>query len=523
VKQRLFIFGGFILLILILIGLNAASFSRQNKIPDTEYNPNRSSYNSDATGTRAIYDLLVETGRKVTRWQEKPSVLLTQTSNRPSVFVIIGETRRDITNDDATAIMRWVSQGGRLVVIDRKPMEELVKTTASWQISTSTETKPYYSIDSGDVNALTNQTASLKPLQPTPYTRGVNAIKPSVLAAAIKIKYIPTDADKEPTAAANHFKVGEMDEEDAPAPAIPKTFNTPKPTPAPPPTPAATPTTDRPKGDFKISPSREDEYDAPPPTPKPTPAPSGSGSGIGSGPGISDAAPTESLLSAPVVHFANGDNIVMADFPFGKGEVVYLSDPFIVANNGLKLADNSQLAINILASSNGITAFDEYHQGFGKSDDRLAAYFEGTPVFAILAQLLIFFGLLFWSRGRRFARALPLGEPDRLSKLEYVTAMADIQQNIKAYDLAIENIYLEFRRNLTRFTGDDNTVSNENLATEVADRTPVNRIELVNLMNDCRAIYQGEATNKAEILKLAQRIREIENQIGIKRIARRKM
>jgi hypothetical protein len=213
----------------------------------------------------------------------------------------------------------------------------------------------------------------------------------------------------------------------------------------------------------------------------------------------------------------------MADFPFGEGEIVYLSDPFIVANNGLKFADNSQLAINVLSTSNGITAFDEYHQGYGKSEDRLAAYFEGTPVVAILAQLLVFFALFFWSKGRRFGRALPLGEPDRLSKLEYVTAMADIQQNIKAYDLAIENIYNEFRRNLIRFTGDDIMVSNENLAASVAERTNVNRIELANLMNDCKSIHYGEATNKAEVLKLTQRIREIENEIGIKRIARRKM
>jgi hypothetical protein len=92
-----------------------------------------------------------------------------------------------------------------------------------------------------------------------------------------------------------------------------------------------------------------------------------------------------------------------------------------------------------------------------------------------------------------------------------------------SYDLAIENIYSEFRRNLIRFSGEDITVSNENLAASVAERTNINRIELANLLNDCKSIHNGEATNKAEVLKLTQRIREIENEIGIKRVARRKM
>jgi hypothetical protein len=55
-------------------------------------------------------------------------------------------------------------------------------------------------------------------------------------------------------------------------------------------------------------------------------------------------------------------------------------------------------------------------------------------------------GLIFFSQSRRFARPLPPDEPNRLSKLEYVAAMAQLQQTTKGYDLAIENIYTDFRR-----------------------------------------------------------------------------
>jgi Domain of unknown function (DUF4350) len=463
VKERLFIFGGLIALVLVLIGLNAAAFSRKNKLPDNEFYPNRSTYNSDSTGTRAVYDLLAETGRKVIRWQEKPSVLLANTKNRPAIFVIIGRTRRDITDADAELIMRWVSEGGRLVVIDRQPMDELVKTTANWKVSFNLSKIGDVSV-TADTNKLTEKSESLKPIQPTPYTRGVNSIKPSILASQIDLTYLnDTDAKENPV------------------------INT----------------------DSKIK-SAEEDFDESPAIMAPTPESEKE----------SDKQP---VLNAPVIHFGNENGAILADFPFGKGEVVFLSDPFIVANNGLKLADNSHLAINLLSTTNGITAFDEFHQGYGKSDDRLAAYFEGTPVFAILAQIGLFFGLFFWSNGRRFARALPNGEKNRLSKLEYVTAMAEIQENIKAYDLAIDNIFSEFRRNLIRFTGSDNTISNEKLAFLVAEKSEINSAELNSLMNDCQAIHQGEKTNKSEVLKLSKRIREFEELIGIKRVKRRKL
>jgi hypothetical protein len=478
VKQRLFIVSGLILLILVLIGLNAASFSRQNKMPDNEFYPNRSTYNSDSTGTRAVYELLSETGRKVVRWQEKPSLLLSNTSNRPSVFVIVGKTRKTITETDAVSIMRWVSEGGRLVIVDREPLEKLVKTDANWAVAFNLSENVEVAVVT-DPNQLTAKSDALKPLQPTPYTRGINSIKPSVLASSISLKYLPANLNSLPiTDEKSRADEAESSEEYLDKPIL--TIQAEKQTP--------TPTS---KSESQIETEKE---------------------GVG-----------DPFLNAPVIHFAKDDKAILADFPFGAGEVVFLSDPFIIANNGLSLADNAQLAINLFSTQNGITAFDEFHQGYGKSEDRLAAYFEGTPVAAILAQIGLFFGLFFWSQGRRFARALPNGELDRLSKLEYVGAMAEIQQNIKAYDLAIENIFKEFRRNLVRFAGTDNTVSNSDLAKLVGLKADIESPNLLSLMSDCESIHQGEPTNKSEVLKLTKQIREYEQVIGITRVARRKM
>ncbi|MDQ2746350.1 MAG: DUF4350 domain-containing protein, partial [Acidobacteriota bacterium] len=72
-RQKLLIFASVFVLLLLLIGLNAVSFVKKDTIPDVESHPNRSTYNTGATGTRAFYDLLAGTGRKVSRWQESTS------------------------------------------------------------------------------------------------------------------------------------------------------------------------------------------------------------------------------------------------------------------------------------------------------------------------------------------------------------------------------------------------------------------------------------------------------------------
>ena len=151
-----------------------------------------------------------------------------------------------------------------------------------------------------------------------------------------------------------------------------------------------------------------------------------------------------SQTSAPVVHLTAENRNLLVDVPYGAGQIVFLSDPYIVANGGINLVDNAQLAINIVASRDGIIAFDEYHQGYGANENRFLQFFAGTPVVPIFLQTALLIALIFFSQSRRFARAVPEPEPNRLSKLEYVSAMAELQQRTKGYDLAIENIYTEF-------------------------------------------------------------------------------
>ncbi len=96
----------------------------------------------------------------------------------------------------------------------------------------------------------------------------------------------------------------------------------------------------------------------------------------------------------------------MPIFLTGRDGSFFLSDPYIVSNAGIGLVDNAQAAINIVTAGGGIIAFDEYHQGYGATENEFFAYFAGTPVIAIGIQLILFVGLLFFTQSRRFARPL---------------------------------------------------------------------------------------------------------------------
>jgi hypothetical protein len=503
-RQKLFIFLGLFLLVGVLAGLNTASYVQQEEKPDDELNPNRSTYHTGPTGTRAFYDLLVETGRKPARWQEKTSILLTNSKNKPQTFVVVGNVRKEFTDEESEQLLRWVALGGKLVIIDRAPRTDLISTTGNWRVTAVHPPIPTNAlgIDPANQQQMTDKTVAGKPLLPTVFTRGVNAVQPSLFASAIKLESFPADKTTRINGIAP--KAGQTDEdeyyeEDAP----------------PPPVASSSPSPESRGG--KSGTARDTEKSSPNDSPSATP-------GVVTGEPAAAPSPLQTIETAaagvwaPVPHVANAEKTLLADFPYGSGQIVFLSDPYIVSNAGIGLVDNAQLAVNIVASRPGTIAFDEYHQGFGTNENQLFKFFSGTPVPAIFAQLALLAGAVLFTQSRRFARPLPAREPNRLSKLEYISAMAALQERTRAYDLAIENIYSEFRRRAAKSFGIDNLLASRgDLAAMIADRTKFDARDIESLMQKCEDIIRGEATNKREVLEITSRLREMEEKLGLKR------
>jgi hypothetical protein len=170
----------------------------------------------------------------------------------------------------------------------------------------------------------------------------------------------------------------------------------------------------------------------------------------------------------------------------------------------------------MVSARDGLIAFDEYHQGRGVTENAVIAYFKGTPVLPVFGQLVLIILLLLWTRGRRFARPLPVSRIDRRSKLEFVASMAELQERSRAFDLAIENIYSRTRRVLARYAGVDYNSPRSEIAARVASRSNVDAHKLETLMRQCEETINGRPVTWRQSIDMVRRLREVERSLGLR-------
>src|SRR5215467_10722042 len=117
-RQRLTIILTIVVILGLLVVLNTITYVKEQKVNDSELSANRSTYHAGPTGTRALYDLLSESGHKVMRWRESTEKLLGSSGEQVTTFVVIGRTQLPFTHEEASSLLEWVEEGGQLVLID---------------------------------------------------------------------------------------------------------------------------------------------------------------------------------------------------------------------------------------------------------------------------------------------------------------------------------------------------------------------------------------------------------------------
>lgn len=256
----------------------------------------------------------------------------------------------------------------------------------------------------------------------------------------------------------------------------------------------------------------DDESAIPNPSPSPTATPTPAEEAT-----QSSNAPCEPFLYAPVVHLGDKNGAVLAEFKYCEGRLIFLSDPFAIANNGIARGSNLMLAMNLIrALSKGENGqhrkifFDEFHHGYRSQVNPLVNYVRGTPVPWLLLQGLLISLLLIFSVGKRFARPLPLPQMDRHSPLEFVDSMANLQQVARARDLALENIYPRFKTTLCRRLGLSSRAKTEDIIAGLRRRNlPIDEIELRQTLSDAEVTLAGEKIDDAQLVKLVGKMRHI--------------
>jgi hypothetical protein len=186
-RQRITIILTIIVIIGLLVILNTVSYVQEEKKGDTEITPNRSTYHAGPTGTRALHDLLSESGYKVIRWRETPDKLLGDSGKLVTTFVVIGRTKIEFTFDEAKSLREWVWKGGRLVLIDRKVDRALAPQSEGWGVRALEFTFPDFDDDPSDTAQMTKDVTAMQPVQPTVLTNTIQSVMPSRFASRVQI------------------------------------------------------------------------------------------------------------------------------------------------------------------------------------------------------------------------------------------------------------------------------------------------------------------------------------------------
>jgi Domain of unknown function (DUF4350) len=444
--MRRYFAGAIIIIIVIaaLIGMSAAGAIEFDRPKENEFAPNRSTYNSGQTGTRALYQLLEESGTPVSRWRERYFSLPAKAED--AILVIIGPflSGRKISDEEAVALQAWIAGGGRALIISRSPIDQFGDPAISAKAP-----KRLPALDATPEQFINEESDKLI-AQPTELTRKVRGLKLSEFASRMSFHF--PDREDETS------RMDGMDEIDS---------------------------VEAPVDDTEAIKDKAEE----------------------------DSAPT---LHAPIIHLGDKDGATLADFAYGQGRVIFLSDPFVVANNGIARGGNLTLTMNILRSMGATERrifFDEFHHGYSDEGNPLVNYFRGTPAPWLLLQGLGLSLLIIYTYGRRFARPLPLPQVPRHSPLEFVGSMANLQQVARARELALENIYPRFKASLCRSLGLSSRASrDEIIASARRRRLSVTEIELRQTLSDAEMTLAGEAIDDARLLALVSRMRRIISQ-----------
>lgn len=156
-------------------------------------------------------------------------------------------------------------------------------------------------------------------------------------------------------------------------------------------------------------------------------------------------------VTAEWVTVVGEDESLVATRRLGAGEVVVLSSPYPMTNDGLGQEDNARLATLLVAGGARPVYFDEYHQGYARGGsiwDRLSPGGRIGLLFA-LAALVVALG----ARSRRLGPAIPQPQTVMARTGAYIAQLAEVYRSAGARAHALGVLEDALARSLRRRHG----------------------------------------------------------------------
>lgn len=207
-----------------------------------------------------------------------------------------------------------------------------------------------------------------------------------------------------------------------------------------------------------------------------------------------------------LVHYADGGRPIVVSYKFGKGEVVWWADTTPLTNIGISRSGNLALLLNSLnLEKPKRVLWDEY---FHTTHHTFAGYMAERPLrYGLLQCGLVVLALLL-TFSRRNTPVYPLGDPPRLSPLEFVHTLGGLYRRAKANHAALEVTYNRFCTLATRRLGLPASTSPDDLARALRNRMGYKDESLPKLLKSIEASLRASELKEEQALKLAQELNQ---------------
>lgn len=181
---------------------------------------------------------------------------------------------------------------------------------------------------------------------------------------------------------------------------------------------------------------------------------------------------TRVRLRAPADGVVCVDGAVAVD-PLGDGVVVSIGTPTPLLNDHLDRADNSVLAVSVLAPVPGTTvAVLESRLVVGAGGERLRDLVP-DPLWVLLAQLGVGFLIIAWWRARRLGGPVAETQPVAVEGSELTAARGRLMASIRRPDTAASELRQAARRHIQRRLGLPPEADADQIAARVAPHAGV--------------------------------------------------
>lgn len=213
-----------------------------------------------------------------------------------------------------------------------------------------------------------------------------------------------------------------------------------------------------------------------------------------------------SVSQVPLLRNTHGD-VLAIRIAVGSGQLIAMTDPLVLCNGYLRLADNGRFAADLIAltPNGGPVLFDEFHHGqiAGNVPPATAWVLTAWGGALALAVIIILAGLAL--RGRAFGPTIPLRQSADRSSAEYAAAVGSLLHRTGARRVTLETLLSATRRAVADHVGLGGAVPSAQLLETIAQRSPDAAAEL----SRAEAELPSALTSEAAVLNMARRLHDL--------------